>query len=253
MSNYSARIAVEQFHLLFLEQLGKIIDKQLTILKGGCNLRFFLKSIRYSEDIDIDVRKISKETLQKNVRKVLSSPGLKMALKERNLEILEYSEPKQTETVQRWKIALKSTQTVMPVNTKVEFSRRDTQKPTAFELIDSMLTRNYGLVPVFFNHYTGEAALCQKIEALAGRTETQARDVFDIYHLIHIGIESQKILRELKVDFLKAKENAMSLSFADFKSQVLSYLPIESQTEYGGAGIWDQMVLEVVQLLEVES
>src|SRR3989338_4396416 len=161
MDNYSPHTAVELFHLLFLGQLGKIVDKQLTILKGGCNLRFFLKSIRYSEDIGIDIRKISKETLQKNVRKVLSSPAFKMALKERNIELAEFSEPKQTETVQHWKIALRLAQTAMLVNTKIEFSRRDTQKPTVFGLIDSMLVRNYGLVPVFFNHYTGEAALCQ--------------------------------------------------------------------------------------------
>lgn len=57
MTYYDPRVAVEQFHLLFLEQLGKVVDKQLTALKGGCNLRFFLKSIRYSEDMDIDIQK----------------------------------------------------------------------------------------------------------------------------------------------------------------------------------------------------
>src|SRR3989338_6355555 len=123
MSTYSPRITVEQFHLLFLEQLGRIVDKQLITLKGGCNLRFFFKSVRYSEDIDIDVKKISKETLQKNTRKVLSSPSLRAALKERDIEIIAYSEPKQTETVQRWKISLKLNQTSVPVNTKIKFSR----------------------------------------------------------------------------------------------------------------------------------
>jgi hypothetical protein len=48
--------AVEQFHLLFLTQLGARFDKKLYALKGGCNLRFFWKSIRYSEGMDLDVR-----------------------------------------------------------------------------------------------------------------------------------------------------------------------------------------------------
>ena len=32
---------------------GAHVDKSLFALKGGCNLRFFLKSIRYSENIDL--------------------------------------------------------------------------------------------------------------------------------------------------------------------------------------------------------
>lgn len=130
------------------------------------------------------------------------------------------------------------------------FKRRGFEKPTQLGLIDPMLARSYALTPVFFNHYTGEAALCQKAEALAGRAETQARDVFDFYHLIHVGVESQKPLANLKIDVLKAKENVMSLSFSNFKSQVLSYLPAETQNEYDDVNIWNQMVLETVQMLE---
>jgi hypothetical protein len=39
---------VEQFHLLFLDQLGRKLDKRNYALKGGCNLRFYLRSIRYA-------------------------------------------------------------------------------------------------------------------------------------------------------------------------------------------------------------
>ena len=49
---------IERFHLLFLVQLGQKLDKRFYALKGGCNLRFFLKSIRYSEDMDLDVQTI---------------------------------------------------------------------------------------------------------------------------------------------------------------------------------------------------
>ena len=66
---------VEHFHLLFLAQLGARLDKKLYALKGGCNLRFFWKSIRYSEDIDFDAHTIAKHTLQKNVRQILRRRG----------------------------------------------------------------------------------------------------------------------------------------------------------------------------------
>jgi hypothetical protein len=46
---------VEQFHLLFLAQLGRRLDKTLYVVKGGCNLRFFHRSVRLSEDVDSDV------------------------------------------------------------------------------------------------------------------------------------------------------------------------------------------------------
>ena len=45
---WNERQAIEIFHLLFMAQLGRRVDKSLFALKGGCNLRFFLRSIRHS-------------------------------------------------------------------------------------------------------------------------------------------------------------------------------------------------------------
>src|SRR6266481_6872241 len=88
--------AVEQFHLLFLTQLGARFDKKLYALKGGCNLRFFWKSIRYSKDIDFDVHTIVKETLQNNIRRILEGPALTQTLRAARIQVTHISEPKQT-------------------------------------------------------------------------------------------------------------------------------------------------------------
>ena len=53
---WTERQAIEIFHLSFIAQLGRRVDKALFAIKGGCNLRFYCRSIRYSEDIDIDIR-----------------------------------------------------------------------------------------------------------------------------------------------------------------------------------------------------
>jgi hypothetical protein len=46
----SVRQSTELFHLVFLRALvAKGEDKALVALKGGCNLRFFFGSVRYSE------------------------------------------------------------------------------------------------------------------------------------------------------------------------------------------------------------
>ena len=49
MKLYSPREAVELFHLVLIDLLGRKVDKKLYALKGGCNLRFFFKSFRPSE------------------------------------------------------------------------------------------------------------------------------------------------------------------------------------------------------------
>ena len=50
---WTVRQVVEMFHLVFLRALvAKGDDKALFALKGGCNLRFYFGSLRYSEDID---------------------------------------------------------------------------------------------------------------------------------------------------------------------------------------------------------
>src|SRR3990170_6022446 len=53
------RQLIEYFHLIFLDRLGRKIDKRLYTLKGGCNLRFYFQSFRYSEDIDFDIQIIN--------------------------------------------------------------------------------------------------------------------------------------------------------------------------------------------------
>src|SRR5579864_975678 len=103
----NTQTSIELFHLLFLRQLEEKLDKKLYALKGGCNLRFFFKSIRYSEDIDFDVAIISKGTLENKVSKILDGVVFKRILQGKGLEIAQFNPAKQTETTQRWKIQLR--------------------------------------------------------------------------------------------------------------------------------------------------
>ncbi|MEO8905276.1 MAG: nucleotidyl transferase AbiEii/AbiGii toxin family protein [Polyangiaceae bacterium] len=71
----TARQSIEFFHLVFLRALvAKGEEKSLIALKGGCNLRFYFGSIRYSEDMDFDVSVIAKGTLKNKVDRLLKSP-----------------------------------------------------------------------------------------------------------------------------------------------------------------------------------
>lgn len=242
---------VEQFHLLFLDQLGRKLDKRHYALKGGCNLRFYLKSIRYSEDIDIDVQHTSVDKLQDCVEQIIKGASLAKILLSRGMKITYYSSPKQTETTQRWKLALLSKGADLPLHTKIEFSRRGMSEPVVFEPVDGLLMRAYQLTPILASHYPADVAFKQKVNALIHRSQTQARDIFDLAHLLRCGVSTQSM--SLPTQWREAQQNALSVSFDDFKGQVLSFLSPEYQEQYAAPEVWDEMVLRVVDALKGES
>lgn len=241
---------VEPFHLLFLAQLGRRVDKKHFVLKGGCNLRFFHRSIRYSEDMDLDVREEDTHVLRDRVRMIFASRPFADILEARGIEIEHVTEHKQTGTTQRWKLGLRIERGTTPLPTKIEFSRRGIHDGVVFESVDPGLIRAYQLPPVMVNHYGARAAFRQKLGALARRKETQARDIFDLHHLIATGVLTDAVPDIDHEDARRARANAMTIDFGTFKSQVLAFLAPEDQAAYDSASAWDTLVLEVVAALE---
>jgi predicted nucleotidyltransferase component of viral defense system len=241
--------SVEQFHLLFLAQLSRRIDQRAIVVKGGCNLRFFLRSIRYSEDLDLDAGAIDTQVLRDRVREVFGSRPFAQILQATGIQIDHVTEHKQTDTTQRWKLGLRVEGMTVSLPTKVEFSRRGLDEGVAFGSVDPSVARAYQLPPLMLSHYEPATALRQKVGALAGRPQTQARDVFDLHHLLAIGtglggFEGLQVrIRERGI------ANALAVDFAMFKSQVLAYLPPEDQARFDSSSVWDSMVLEVVEAL----
>lgn len=241
---------IEIFHLIFLGHLERKLDKALFALKGGCNLRFFFKSIRYSEDMDFDVRIIAKQILQNKINKLLSSSAFLQVLRGKGIEILNISEPKQTETTQRWKLALRVAGLSLPLPTKIEFSRRDMATGVAFEPVDSELIRAYQLYPIITNHYALQTAFNQKVDALIHRSETQARDIFDLKILLDLGADPKKLDKAIKNKINIAIENALCIDFPEFKSQVWAYLLENYQEYYNSLDVWRNIQNKVIQALE---
>jgi len=249
MHGWTASQSIEQFHLHFLVQLTRRVDKRLVVVKGGCNLRFFLRSIRYSEDMDLDVAGLDVQSLRDRVRGILASRPFRQILESRRVEIEHVTEHKQTDTTQRWKLGLRVDGIPVPLPTKVEFSRRGLDDGVAFGSVDPSVARAYQLPPLMLSHYDAATALRQKVGALAGRPQTQARDVFDLHHLLAIGTDAD-VLGGLEERVLaRAGASALSVDFGMFKSQVLAYLPPEDQERFDSSSVWDSMVLEVVEAL----
>ncbi len=241
---------VELFHLLFLQQLAARLEKGFYALKGGCNLRFFFRSVRYSEDLDLDVQTTAKETLRKNVNQILEFRGFTQILRSHRLAISFVSEPKQTETMQRWKIHLRLEDRGTELPTKIEFSRRGFREGVAFEAVDPEITRLHRLRPILTTHYTMETAFTQKVEALTHRTERQARDVFDLKLLLDAGAKGAELPKMARKNLATTCENAISIRYDDFKGQVVAYLAPEYQEFYGTRAAWDAVQEAVTKKLE---
>jgi len=240
----------EVFHFVFLENLLRLSDPKLFVLKGGVNLRFLFKSPRYSEDLDIDVIGGSVETLRKNVYKILKDAAFRRALKTYGIVDLKINDPlkaKQTETTQRFRLRLIN-EAGEEFPTKVEFSRRKSEDVYLMKEINPEIAFQYKRISFRFQHYEGTTAVRQKIRALAGRSETQARDVFDLY-LLYLSGQWPATLKLSKSMLGKAKENLLSISFHQYGDQVIEFLSDEGRLQFGAKEYWNAIQEKILEKL----
>jgi hypothetical protein len=250
MVSLNPKQSVEIFHLILLSYLGRKLDKQKWALKGGCNLRFFFRSPRHSDDMDLDVQGVPVDVLREKVNSILSGRPLKMILEVRGITIEHVTEHKQTETTQRWNFGLIVPGLEQPAPTKTEFSRSGLEAGSVFEPVSPEIIRIYELPPVMANHYPAPIVWRQKIGAILSRTASQARDVFDLSLLLEAGLISTAALtRDEKPDVAQIKENVLAVDFGQFKSQVISYLEPDLQPHYDSEETWDAMRWRVIEAL----
>lgn len=238
---------IEFFHLAFLEVLAKRLDPTRYILKGGANLRYFFGSPRYSEDIDLDLRRPLPSDLTTKVGGILSSSPLSLLLRLAALEVADFSAPKQTDTTRRWKVSL-AVAGSEPVRTKIEFSGRASEGEYRLDPLPREVVDPYALPAPSVQHYGIETAATQKVLALRGRSQTQARDVFDLDLLLRrrplpAGDLDPRILDE-------AIERAFELPFDAYRDQVLAFLDPEVVELFDGRDAWERMQAHVAERLE---
>lgn len=253
----------EIFHLEFLRALARKIKPENYILKCGSNLRFFFNSIRYSEDMDLDVAVIKVDALKEIVMKVLKARSFQDSLRPFGIEKIvppNISIAKQTETTQRFKVHL-LTVSGDDLFSKVEFSRRGFKDNSIVEPVSDAVLRGYRLPPLLCPHYSAEAAVFQKIEAIAARPAIQARDVFDLYVLIPqanlsfsprrkstgAGVFHYRMAPGL---FERAKENVLEIGFEQFCDTVVRYLSPDDRLSYETARAWNEIKIGVSDFLK---
>lgn len=250
MNIYNQLQLRELFHIEFLRWMSGKIKTDNYALKGGANLRLFFKSIRYSEDMDLDIREIIVGNLKALAMKILLSPSFNDTLRPFGIERIippDISKAKQTETTQRFKIHL-ITSSGEDLFTKIEFSRRGFKDKAVVEPVSDNILRAYKMTPLLVSHYDIQSAVAQKIGALAGRSIIQARDIFDLYMLSSQYTPKKTDILD-KNRLTKAHDNIFEISFAQFRDSVLSYLNPEDRASYESADSWDEIKLRTANFI----
>lgn len=237
---------IEIFHLLFLQVLTAH-SRDKFVLKGGANLRYFFGSVRYSNDIDFDILDKRGGQVERNVDAVLTGRALGVLLGQFNLRVVESTKSKQIETTRRWKLGIaREDATGDLVRTKIEFSSRGVvNDDRLYETIPRQVVEPYAIRPASLSHYGPVAALEQKIAALALRSETKARDVFDLellFRLRRAGGQLEAVdVSNAPLATLKAQE----VTYASFRSEVVPFLDPDIAVMYDSDDQWDLMCTTV--------
>ncbi|MDQ3552951.1 MAG: nucleotidyl transferase AbiEii/AbiGii toxin family protein [Chloroflexota bacterium] len=240
---------IEFLHLAFLQVLQARLDQSRYVLKGGANLRYFFGSLRYSEDIDLDAVGIDPWKLEAKVDEVLASPAISLLLRGGGLVLHQVTKPKQTGTTQRWKPVVTAAGSSVLIRTKIEFSHRHADPRRILEAIPERVVAPYALRPPTLLHYTAEAAIEQKVEALAHRSETQARDLFDLELLLRRHPDAVSAGAIPPDTLVLAEERAFDLPFRAFQDQVVRFLEVGIVELYDDPAVWDRTQTFVTERL----
>jgi predicted nucleotidyltransferase component of viral defense system len=241
---------IELFHLTFFQVLQARLDQSRYVVKGGASLRYYFESLRYSEDVDLDAVEIEPWRLEEKIDAVLASRAMGLLLRTADLTVEQVTKPKQTETTQRWKPSLAIRGRRVPLSTKIEFSHREADPRRVLEAVPDRVVARYALRPPTMFHYAADAAIEQKIAALARRSETQARDLFDLELLLRRHRDAVRP-GSMKARLLDAAvERAFELPFEAFQDQVVPFLDPDAVELYNDRSTWARMQEFVAEQLE---
>lgn len=251
------REAREAFHTILLLHLRGRVPLSQWRVKGGVNLRLFFNSVRYSEDMDLDADTRARLALRGTIQDFLGDVKARRRLASLGIrDVLTGDGPaKDTETTLRFKLRLEVGGGVqLPTKVEVSFRPRVRDDAIVEDAASPGIVGQYlggAEMPLVLPHYDRTAAIRQKISALAGRAEVQARDVFDLALLCTSGegFDMRLIARNVDATVLKsARDRAFELGADAYESQVLEFL--DEPDRNANADKWEEYQLITAMLIE---
>jgi predicted nucleotidyltransferase component of viral defense system len=209
--------------------LGAIFARSVrdeVVLKGGMALRALFGSQRYTKDIDLaQDRSHSLGSLQRLMRAAIADATKGM------LHNLVVTEPKQTDTVARWKVH-GNTAAGTHIGLTIEVSRRGYPR-------EHVLAKSFqapGKPAVTIDVYDAEALAASKVFALASDNRVAARDLLDLDLLIKMDVHPSPALFASITDrpaFIKQIWDKIELmTWHQFQNDVLPYMDVSARSRY---------------------
>ena len=160
---------------------------------------------------------------------------------------------KDTETTFRYKFGV-ITAGGIRYPTKVEVSFRDRYEgdQSVVGVPSGRFFVDYGIEPGPVRSYRRDAAVRQKIDALAGRREAQARDVFDLSILVR-GTLDEALLTFLAAGRSDegldgALQRVFTITFDEYEGRVLEFLDDDARGRCGTEDAWADLQLQAATL-----
>ena len=207
------------------------------ILKGGLGMRAGFRSRRQTKDIDLHSGpEVPPARSQSLVRQAIRS-----ALADGLLDRSEWSEPKMTGTVQRWKVRGFRGET--EVHLTVELSRRATVSAAERRLVPY---EGLGAGGVLVETLTDGAMAAAKVLAMTDLRREAPRDLYDLDLMIRAEVRpSPELLARAGLERLVQAREILSdriekLDFRAARDELLDYLP-RDEAERFDAETWAAM------------
>ena len=226
-------------------------------VKGGVNLRLFFDSERYSEDLDLDGTADRSPAIRSCLKGLFDDRTFSAQLRTFGLRGLDPGEGpnKDTHTTFRYKFGILAAGGVRyPTKVEVSFRGSHPADLSTLEAPSTRLLSAYGVERFEARHYARDAAVRQKVSALGGRREAQARDVFDIHVLLPSGANEPLLALLAKAvprhRVKDAHARALTISYSEYRGQVLEFLGEDARSRLSTESVWDEVRLRVAAMLE---
>jgi hypothetical protein len=240
--------AIELFHFAFMQVAATQVRPDDFAVKGGANLRFFLRSGRRSADIDLDYLGRTFDAFRDRMNAVLTGATIPTLLKLHEIRIFDVHLRKDTSTTKRWLCKL-ARPGMSDATSKVEFSNRGGSGDPVLEQADRGLALRLGGVAVKLKHYPPAVAIFQKVDAVCDRTATEPRDVFDLDYLFRQYPDALAHARLDPARVLLAAKIAEDIAYEQYQELVGPFLDEDIVALYSGEDAWFEMQLRVVTQL----
>lgn len=211
---------------LLVELMSNSLHKEL-VLKGGLAMRAVHGSVRLTKDIDLDADSAHSRGRIHGIVVRSISDSLRSGL----IENASVTEPKQTDTTMRWKIAGTAVGTGAPFNLTIEVSRRP--QFAAGNIVDLPLGEGFdrSVAGSKVRVLDSQALAFTKVLALTDPKRVAPRDLYDLYVLIEANVEPPVALlagqpvERIESALAELWSKVESMNYQLFRSEVLTVMP----------------------------